>query len=148
MTTHSSRSGNRNLSIVHDPLHIRHFHGHLRLKFATREHLTDIVCIKCTNRWRLICWASVYTNTTVSWTNECIQIHNRNICVKKKKKRPCTKKRQNLRLRGEDSVKDTFPPFLVADMEDVLYDVGQTGLRDRAVQTSLQEGGPFPLEGP
>lgn len=32
--------------------------------------------------------------------------------------------RRNLRLRGEDSVKDTFPPFLGADMEDVLYDIG------------------------
>lgn len=57
-------------------------------------------------------------------------------------------KRQNLRLRGENSIKDTFPPFLVADMKDVLYDVGQAGFRDRAVQTSLQERGPFLLEGP
>lgn len=60
----------------------------------------------------------------------------------------CVKKGQNLRLRGEDSIKDTFPPFLVADMKDILYDVGQAGLRDRTVQTNLQERGPFPLEGP
>lgn len=79
MTTHSSWSGNRKLSVVRDP-HIRHFHGHLRLKFATREHLADVGYIKCTYRWRLICWAPAYTNTTVNWTNEWIQMQ--------KKKRP------------------------------------------------------------
>lgn len=66
-TTYSSWSRDRKLSVVHDPLHIRHFHSHLCLKFATWEHLADIGHIVRTYCRRQICWAPAYTNRSPSF---------------------------------------------------------------------------------
>lgn len=52
------------------------------------------------------------------------------------------------RLGSEHCVENTFAPVIVFEQEDILYNRWQAGLWQRAVQTSLQERRPLPLERP
>lgn len=52
------------------------------------------------------------------------------------------------RLRREDGVEDALPPVVVPEQEDILDNGGQAGFREGAVQPSLQERRPLPLQRP
>lgn len=53
-----------------------------------------------------------------------------------------------IRLGREDGVEDTPPPILIPEQENILDNGRQAQLRKRAIQTSLHERCPLPLQRP